>query len=212
MPEPVNITAPVTNTKPVTTTERVTPTELVNTTERVMTTSQEVITTSITRPGNEFSLRMSLLPKYKDCIVYLIIMTLHMLYILLDIIPLPTAGLSFTTQEDVSTTTEHSNITPMINGGVIAGISTAIVTAIIAILLIIIVLVIFITRRRAKNNTSIHLADSHHNDDDDEMRIDSTYVPMDTIITDHIPVNVNEAYGTTIPLEINQTYGILPFP
>ncbi len=27
------------------------------------------------------------------------------------------------------------------------------------------------------------------------------------MVTDHIPVNVNEAYGTTIPLDINQTYG-----
>ncbi len=66
--------------------------------------------------------------------------------------------------------------------------------------------VIFITRKREKINTSIHLADDHHNDDD-EMRIESTYVLMDTIITDHIPVNVNEAYGTIIPLDINQTYG-----
>ncbi len=127
---------------------------------------------------------------------------------LLDMILLPmvtTAGSSFTPQ-DVSTTTEHSNITSlMINGGVIAGISTAIV---IAILLTIIVIVIFITRRRAKNNTSIHLADNHHNDND-EMRIESTSVPMNTIFTAHIPANVNEAYGITIPRDTNQDYGIV---
>ncbi len=38
----------------VTTTEPVTPTEPVTHTERVMTTSQEVITTSIIGPGNEY--------------------------------------------------------------------------------------------------------------------------------------------------------------
>ncbi len=52
------------------------------------------------------------------------------------------------------------------------------------------------------------------------MMIESTSVPMNTIITAHIPVNVNEAYGTTIPLDTNQAYGTtiptwlmaLPFP
>ncbi len=103
----------------------------------------------------------------------------------------------------------------MINGGVIAGISTAIVIAVFQTIIVVLLIAIFITRRRAKINTSIHLTPlpdkGHHHHDDD---IESTYgttIPLDTnqAYGTTIPLDTNRAYGTAIPLDTNQAYGIV---